>query len=102
MRALLNNIGSCADLDKRDNKGYTPFMVACAGGHVDVVTLLCSAGCNCSLRNEAGLVRQQNIDSPHTYTNEDDKHRFASSRFLSISGRLDVVCHHRVAQSRSL
>jgi ankyrin repeat protein len=48
---------SRADMDARDTRGYTPFMVACAGGHVDVVRVLCAAGCDCTLRNDVGLVR---------------------------------------------
>ena len=52
---------SRADMDARDTRGYTPFMVACAGGHVDVVRVLCAAGCDCTLRNDVGLV-----SLPHT------------------------------------
>ncbi len=56
---LLKTSGSYVypDLDARDTRGYTPFMVACAGGHVDAVRMLCAAGCDCKLRNHVGLVR---------------------------------------------
>ena len=59
VEALLKS-GSRTDLDARDTRGYTPFMVACAGGHVDVVRMLCAAGCDCTLRNDVGLVRHAN------------------------------------------
>lgn len=39
-------------------------MVACAGGHVDIVAVLCAAGCDCTLRNQVGLVRHVDI-APH-------------------------------------
>ena len=34
---------------------YTPFHVACAGGHVRCATLLRNAGADTSLRNDIGL-----------------------------------------------
>ena len=63
IEALLKTSGSYMhpDLDARDNRGYTPFMVACAGGHVDTVVVLCAAGCDCTLRNQVGLVRHVDI-----------------------------------------
>ena len=46
---------SKALLDGGDHRQYTPFHMACAGGHVDCVRLLLDAGCDTALRNDEGL-----------------------------------------------
>lgn len=42
------------DLDACDTKSYTPFHVACAGGHTDCVRALLVAGCDPMLRCDTG------------------------------------------------
>ena len=50
-----NKAKSIALLDGGDHRQYTPFHMACAGGHVDCVRLLLDAGCDTALRNDEGL-----------------------------------------------
>ncbi len=42
------------ELDAGDHRRYTPYMLACAGGHQDCVQLLLSGGCNPALCNDTG------------------------------------------------
>ena len=42
-------------LDAGDSRNYTAFHVACAGGHVECVRLLCQAGCDTEVVNDVGL-----------------------------------------------
>ena len=50
-------------IDAGDLKRYTPFHVACAGGHAECVTLLVQAGCDTSLRCDT--VRPPHKPSSH-------------------------------------
>ncbi|CAN0896173.1 Ank3 [Linum grandiflorum] len=42
------------DLDEQDGDGFTPLMVAAAGGHIDAFRLLLQAGADVKLRNKRG------------------------------------------------
>ena len=37
-----------------DKRSFTPFHIACAGGHVEIVELLLAAGCDAGLTNDGG------------------------------------------------
>ena len=41
-------------VDAGDHRRYTPYMLACAGGHQECVQLLLSGGCNPALCNDTG------------------------------------------------
>ena len=43
-----------SELDAGDNRRYTPFHLACSGGHQECVVMLLSAGCDPSLCNDTG------------------------------------------------
>jgi len=42
------------DLNIAENKGYTPFIAACASGELDFVDKLCKRGCNIRLKTRDG------------------------------------------------
>lgn len=54
---LLKLLGStkCPPIDDGDTRRYTPFHVACAGGHVGAARLLRNYGADTSLTNDQGL-----------------------------------------------
>ena len=48
-----------------DHRRYTPFHIACAGGHVSCVRLLLKAGCDTTLREESGLTGWELAEQLH-------------------------------------
>jgi serine/threonine protein kinase len=66
---LKNSWPSCLDKQDPFDYGYTPFIVACEEGHVDIVRHLLEQGCTTSTRNHVRLtgwdcVRRQSSTSP--------------------------------------
>jgi hypothetical protein len=55
LRKRLGDGAAKALLNTGDERQYTPFHVACAGGHADCVRLLLEAGCDTALYNHNGV-----------------------------------------------
>ena len=54
LRKLLGS-SKCPSIDDGDTRRYTPFHVACAGGHVGAAKLLRNHGADTTLTNDTGL-----------------------------------------------
>ena len=67
LRGLLADSGGAAmaALNAGDERRYTAFHIACAGGHVDCVRLLLEAGCDTALCNHSGLTGWELADELH-------------------------------------
>ena len=55
--------GGSRCLDSGDHRSYTPYHVACAGGHVECVSMLVAAGCDTSLINDTGVTGMELAES---------------------------------------
>lgn len=64
LRALKAVGADLKSLDTADERGFTPFHVACAGGHAEVTRLLCDAGCDTTLCNADGFTGWVRRHSP--------------------------------------
>ena len=48
-------IGAGADVNARDARGATPFLVSCAAGRVDIIQLLLERGADPTLKDDTGM-----------------------------------------------